>query len=240
MTEEPRRSVPLGVRLFAELAVIILGVLIALTADTWRESQQEAADGQRHLGALRDDMAESVAALRQLRATRDAIEHGLLQLLNVDLATASPDSVSTWMYQGLLRIGGYEPRVAALKDLEATGEVRLLSPEIRLGVAELSQRLGEFRRLEDDLMESQQGLVDPFLVSELPLASVLSAADSLPISARMTSPRDWDPLGSAHARSLMAFKLGLMKIATQRGEDLEEQMLDLLEQIEGRLSEPER
>ena len=48
-------------------------------------------------------------------------------------------------------IGNYEPRVAALRDLEATGEIRLLTPDIRLGLAELDQRLGHFEILEADL-----------------------------------------------------------------------------------------
>ena len=68
-----------------------------------------------------------------------------------------------------------------MRDLEATGEVRLLSPEIRLGLAELGQRLGDFRKLENDLIESQQGLIDPFLVREFPLAAVLREVDAFPV-----------------------------------------------------------
>ena len=51
---------------------------------------------------------------------------------------------------------------------------------------------------------------------------------------------DWEPLTSDHARSLIAFKLSLMKIGTERGSALEEQMLELLGLIEGRVSELDR
>ena len=67
MTPSPGPVLPPSVRLFAEFIVIILGVLIALAADTWRESRQEVADAERHLYALRDDMAESVTTLRSWR-----------------------------------------------------------------------------------------------------------------------------------------------------------------------------
>ena len=240
MTPSPGPVLPPSVRLFAEFIVIILGVLIALAADTWRESRQEVADAERHLYALRDDMAESVTTLRSWRATRDSMEYSLVQLLEMDLSAAPPDAVSARLYQGLFMIGNYEPRLASMRDLEATGEVRLLSPEIRLGLAELGQRLGDFQKLEDDLIESQQGLIDPFLAREFPLAAVLREADALPISARSTTTRDWEPLTSDHARSLMAFKLSLMKIGTERGSALEEQMLELLGLIEDRVSELDR
>ena len=99
----------------------------------------------------------------------------------MDLSVAQPDSVSARLYQRLFMIGNYEPRLASMRDLEATGEVRLLSPEIRLGLAELGQRLGDFRKLENDLIESQQGLIDPFLVREFPLASALREVDAFPV-----------------------------------------------------------
>lgn len=43
MTPSPGPVLSPSVRLLAEFIVIILGVLIALAADTWRESRQQGA-----------------------------------------------------------------------------------------------------------------------------------------------------------------------------------------------------
>ena len=228
--------VPLLARLGAELLIVILGVLIALSADAWLQARNERSDEARHLQALREDFSESLSLLGTWREERETISSALLSLLERDLAEVASDSVGRWIYQGLWNIGTYEPPVTAIRDLETSGELRLLSPEIRRGISEFNRSLGHLEKAEADFMTSQQGLVDPYLVAALNLAPVLAVSDSLLISERLPLRAAWETLATSEARSLMAFKLSLAKIGAGRRERLAEQLEALVTLIDDRLA----
>jgi hypothetical protein len=223
-------------RLGAELLVIILGVMIALSADAWLQARNERSEEARHLQALREDFSESLKLLDAWHDEREVLSSALVSLLERDLDVVPVDSVGLWVYQGLWNIGTYEPRVTALRDLESTGELRLLSTDIRRAISEFNRRLGHLERLELDFIASQQGLVDPYLVTELRLAPILAMSDSLPISERLSAGVTWPELESSEARSLIAFKLSLAKVGTGRRERLAEQLDDLVTLIDDRLA----
>lgn len=222
-------------RVGGELAVIVVGVLIALTADSARESVQERRAERRHLEALHDDLVESVAILEASDSSRQRIFGSLELLLNEDLDAAPADSVSRWVYDGMFQIASFEPRLTALADLENANQLSLLTPSVRRGIAELNRQLVQLGGLEDDFIRSQQGMIDPYLVRATPLTPILAAADSLPVDARLPDPSDWSGLRTREARNAMTFKLSLGKLATTRRVLLREHMVVLQGLISERL-----
>ena len=110
-------------RLFSEFVVIVLGVLIALAADSWRQGLQDRDRLLTHLTALQADLA---ATSRELD---DALEEDSLTLVSVlmvvdDLrigtATGTPGE------RGRFYWSSWEPRVGAVNTLIHTGDISLL------------------------------------------------------------------------------------------------------------------
>ena len=185
--------------------------------------------------ALSEDFTESRTLLIDWQEQRAELSAALLNLMERDLNDVSSDSVGRWIFDGLWEMGAYEPPLTALRDIETSGEIRLLTPEIRRAIAEFNRHLSHHMTVEADFTTSQQGLVDPYLVSRLPLAPILAVSDTLSISERLAPRQDWIALRSDEARSLMAFKLSLANVAKDRGEQLLEQVEFLLRVIDERL-----
>ncbi len=234
---DARRWLRRAPRLGAELAVIVAGVLIALSADAWWDRRQERETEIRHLRALHEDLLGSLALLKESNQGRARLFAALERLAAGDLANASPDSVSGWVHVGLFQLENYEPQLTALVDIQASDQLRVLTPEVRRGIAELSRVIREHGRLQDDVIASQQNLLDPYLVERVPLAEILAVADSLPLSMRLPAEPDWSVLETDQLRNAIAFKLSLGKLATNRRIELERQMVLLRGLVEERLNE---
>lgn len=213
-----------GLRIAGEPAIIVVGILVALTADAWLETRKEREAEVRHLEALQDDIIESIDLLDTSEESRERVFWSLVRLLEDDLDAAPVDSVSRWVYDGMFQIASFEPRLTALADLENADQLTLLTPDVRRGIAELNRYLGELSRIEEDFARSQQGMMDPYLVRETPLAPILAVADSLPLSMRLPARSDWSSLRTTGARNAMAFKLSLGKLVTRYRSDLRARM----------------
>jgi hypothetical protein len=230
-------QLPLFLRVLGELSIIVLGVMIALSADAFLAERAERISEVEHLVALHSDLVQSREILAESEAERVRLLYSLERLLVEDLNSVPADSVSLWVYDGFWIIGTFAPRLSSLRDLQTSGEVSILSADVRIGLAELDQSLDELIDLEDDFARSQQGLLDPYVTERMPLAPILAVADSLPIPDSLSETPDWSSLLTAQARNLMAFKLSLGKIGAQRRQRFRAEMTALMEVLEGRLEE---
>ena len=224
-------------RLSGELIVIVIGVLIALSADAWFDERQERGAEVRHLEALREDIVATQGILAESNEGRDRLSAALVRLSVGDLGAVPPDSASRWVYAGLFSLENFEPRLTALTDLQNSDQLRVLTPDVRRDLAELDRVLDELQRVRDDLITSQQNLLDPYLVANVPLAPVLTLADSLPLATRLPARPDWSALETAQLQNAIAFKLSLIKLDASRRVELAEQLSGLVEVIEARLVE---
>ena len=224
-----------ALRVSGELVVIVVGVLIALSADAWRESLLERRSEARHLRALREDVQESLQLLEESNAGFGALQSSLVRLLDEDLSDAAPDSVSQWVFTGLYQLYLYEPRLTAIRDLETSNQLQILQPAVRAGIAELTRRVAELDGAQADFATSQSGLFDPFLVTATPLASLLNLSADYPVSMSMPHDVDWGPLRTAEAENLIALKLSLARRGTRVRSSVHEQLDSLLSIVEERL-----
>ena len=224
-------------RLGGELLVIVVGVLIALSTDTWIQTQQDRDSEGRHLVALLEDLRETVGALETSNDEREAIFDALTQLAGRDLDTVPPDSISRWVYGGLFLMGSFRPQLTAIRDIQSSDQLRLLTPAIRREIAEVDRATANLDQVEDDFTRSQQALVDPYLVERTPLASILAVADSLPLSPRPLTSADWRNLQTDQLRNAIAFKLSLGRVAAGRRRELSVQLGTLMRGVEARLEE---
>lgn len=224
-----------GFRLGAELLVIVVGVLIALSADAWWDQRQDRQAEVRHLTSLREDLKESLLLLDESDRSRASMMDALAHISSEDLDRVPVDSVAQWVYVGLFSLFNYAPQLTALADLRSSDQLRVLTPEVRRGIADLDRRMADHERLQADLTTSQQGVLDPYLVDHLPLAAILAVADTLPLTVRLAATPDWSSLRSTQLRNAIAFKLSLAKDSGRYRATLAQSMRSVIDLIDERL-----
>lgn len=203
------QPVPVWARLVGELAVIIAGVLIALTADSWIDIRQDVRTEAEHLRALVEEFDESLAALDVAREYKLKQKADLQRLLSSRVRDLDPDSLDAWIYDGVYVTRSYVPVLSALRDLETSGELDVIGdPQIRRGLALLGTRLEVVSTGYDEFLVYHQTVVDPFIATELPAVHLLGERNGLP-SVSGDGP-DWSVLESDRAQGILVFKLSLI------------------------------
>ena len=113
-------------RLFAELVVIVAGVLIALAIDQWRQTTEENSLEQEYLQQLIIDLQ---ATEESVLASEEANDAGGEALRTLVTAFASGDGIEADEITGAIYTMGFNNPVPVLGTLEAlvsTGDLRLV------------------------------------------------------------------------------------------------------------------
>ena len=203
------QPLPVWARLAGELAVIIAGVLIALSADSWIDIRQDRRTEAEHLTALVEEFDESLTALEVAREYKLKQMVDLQRLLSSPIRDLEPDSLDAWIYDGVYVTRSYVPVLSALRDLEDSGELDVIDdPEIRRGLALLGTRLELVSTGYDEFLVYHQTVVDPFIATELPAVHLLGPRNGLR-EVSGDGP-DWSVLDSERARGILVFKLSLI------------------------------
>jgi len=143
------------VRMISESVLIVVSILLALSADAWLDSRNQAArlDGQ--LAALArdfDQMLERVEASHS--AASRAAESGkkLSTLLQQD-ADIDPDLAREWLWH-IIFYEVFSPSSGAYQALVTSGNVELLEDD------ELKRELADFFGSFEDVRASEQLMLD--------------------------------------------------------------------------------
>jgi hypothetical protein len=146
----------IAARFLAEFALIVVGVLVALQVESWRDGRTEAARESEQLAALesdflvnRDRYAETIAD--QERMMKHSAE--LLRLL-ARQTEVSPDSMARLVLYGALSWYEVEPVTGAYDALIASGDIGLIRD------AGLRRELAEFFAELDAGFEDHENLMD--------------------------------------------------------------------------------
>ena len=118
-------------RAIRDVVLIVVGVLIALAANAWREAREEQERAASHLTQLLEDVRENERALRSAieldRATADGMQHLLSALDGV--AAPPRDSLRVWMQRPPIFYSNPRPRLGTVDALIETGDIRLFRDE---------------------------------------------------------------------------------------------------------------
>lgn len=216
-----------------ELVVIIAGVLIALWADGMRQDRADRAAEVEHLESLHVDFETSLVDLDSVLTEHTDQVAALERLLAGHLSGESSDSLGRWVYRGVWMIVQWSPQLSTLRDLQASGDLRVVKDtELRRGLAELDRILGLGAYEHADLTATQQRLVDPFMVARLDLPNLFFGTAPRREGARMATV-----LESEEAKNLIAFKLALTPYELAQRKRAQAHLERLVGLIERRLNE---
>lgn len=116
-------------RLAAEFVVIVVGVLVALAFDQWRETLAEQRQGDFYLEALEGDLRADSTALEAAVVRARAVQASLVrfeEILGMDHVDVDPDSVARFVTSST--VANIDPSFATgtMRGLTASGDSRLL------------------------------------------------------------------------------------------------------------------
>ena len=190
-------------RILVEATAIVASILLAFAIDAWWQDRTERIVEVQYLQALREDLLVSLNILDDAEASQRRQVDYLESLLLANGDTPYSDELRLWIDDGLFNVGTYQPQTSALQDLESSGQTRIIqNPELRRVLASVRQKIDDMNVTNRDFQQSQQTLIDPFLVDNFNLAKLMldRAADS---------KTDLGVLGTSCFQSRVAFKISL-------------------------------
>ncbi len=174
-------------RLAAEFVIIVVGVLVAFAVEDWQAGREQHAEALRLLSAMEVDIAESVADLREARASAAVRKSALVEILRRVGAPLPP--TDEWMPLGDapldgitgIGVGGFEvappydtrdlltliiyaqvfdARTVAYDEFRATGALASLPSEARADIAGFYGRMLDFAESNQFIRDQGRALED--------------------------------------------------------------------------------
>lgn len=220
----------------AEILVIALGIILAISAESLWQDRSNRQEEVKYLIALSEDFSESLELLEDRVSRQDDSTKACLSLLDGKAQIAEPIQVREWIRVCLYFGAYYEPQLNALKDLEQSGKMDLLqNANLRRKLASLLQKFGHFEIFLSSYVRTQENLIDSYLVDHFDLVSILNI-DSQTVEDQSV-PLAIDPtiFNEIDMRSRIALKLSLRRAMQRHQADLRTQFEELIEKIQSQL-----
>lgn len=216
-------------RILVEAAAIVASILLAFAIDAWWQDRKEDIVEIQYLRALREDLHRSLQLLDESEAQQRRQVSYLESLLLTDADTPYSDELRRWLDEGLFVVGSYAPQLSALTELESSGQVQIIrNKDLRRALATTRQRIDRMEARQRDFQQSQQMLMDPFLVDNFNLSALLPD--------RITAHEpDLSMLGTSDFQSRVAFKISLRSWVSRSQDEVRAAFTEALQLIEAEL-----
>jgi hypothetical protein len=213
-------------RVVVEATAIVASILIAFAIDAWWQDRTERIIEVNYLQALQDDLLRSLEFLNEDEAVQQRQVEYLESLLSTNSDTHYSDELRRWIDDGLFDVGTYQPQISALRDLESSGQTKIIrNPDIRRALASARQKIDSLEATQRDFQQSQQTLIDPFLVNNLNLSHLM-------LDRSANNETELSVLGTSDFQSRVAFKISLRGIVSDSQSEVREAFEEALELIE--------
>jgi len=212
-------------RLAAELAVIVVGVLIALWADSQVAERADRRIEANRVAALRENVEATRERLDQELEQTESARAALTEIARADDARAIARR-SDLVLSGLLYGPMFTPEMNVYLDLKSSGDLALLrSADLRQSLARMDATFEQLSTLQSDLMLVQQLNIDPFVIRELDLGTTFGPYLGLEDLPAAPGEPNFD---LRTMRNLALFKLDFVEQLTA----LYRESLEVLDEVE--------
>jgi len=198
----------LFLRLSAEFAIVVLGVTIALWADSWVANRGDREEEIARLHALQDNVTETLEDLRDERDNAvDAA--GALRQLTSQLELPA-EQLRLLLRFGFLYGATFSPELNVYDDLKNSGELALLTNrDLRRSLATMDSRLEVLEMAQSDLTSVQQLEIDSYAMDHTNLR--LFFGDDVGLDwVAVDKEHDFKFISDIHFQNRILFKLDLV------------------------------
>ncbi|WP_295559325.1 hypothetical protein [uncultured Hyphomicrobium sp.] len=165
----------LAIRSLQEIAIIIIGILIALAVNDWWTNRVDRAEEQSILESIHDDVD---ATLKLIQDTRSRVETDLrkLTILSAGSAGEAGRYDAERMAEALHSLWDVPPLAmltSTHKELQTSGRLRLIAdPKVRRLLAHFQQKY-EFASLTyNDAFQHQHLKLDPYVLGNIQMSQL--------------------------------------------------------------------
>ena len=235
MTVDGKRWKEMAVKAAAELAIVVVGVTLALWADDWVSERESRSLEQARLRALADNVDQTLIEIRRdLDAAVDAAD-ALRRLITEE--HLPPEEQIDLVRYGLLYGPEFSPELNVYDDLKNSGELALLTnPELRRWLARLDSSLELLELAQADFTGMQHLQIDSFAVDHIDLPAIYSNYFGLDLQAADESAL-LEVIRNPRFRNRMMLKLDLTTYVDGRFRDTEEVLINVQSLIKIQLDE---
>ncbi len=210
----------------AELALIVIGVTIALWADAWMGDRQDSHRENARLRALYTDTEETLVAISAARRDVSDAAVALRNILSLQPPYEPHNETLKLLRHGLLFGLAFHPEMSVYDDLKSSGELALLTnPVLRQTLSSMEAGLEQLRLTQADLTTVQQLNIDSYMVDHMELISFYGELTGLQ-QTEAGLPADLGFVDDREFRNRVLLKLDLV---TQLEAVLQEAELRVLE-----------
>lgn len=167
-------------RAAGELALIVIGVTIALWADTLVDERNDRSREQTRLAALLEDAVDTLAALESARDNASGAAKALRQIVDLEPPFEPDGPVIELLRHGLLYGSDFHAEMPVYSDLKSSGELALLTnSELRQALSRMDSGLERLQLAQADLTTVQQLNIDSYMVDHIELRAFYGRSTGL-------------------------------------------------------------
>lgn len=156
----------------AEVALIVIGITIALWADSWVGERRDAQRETMRLTALHADTEKTLAAISIVRDDASNAAIALRKILELQPPYEPEKETLDLLRHGLLFGSIFHAEMSVYDDLKNSGELSLLTdPSLRRLLSSMEAGLEQLRLMQADLTTVQQLNIDSYMVDHMDLVS---------------------------------------------------------------------
>lgn len=153
-----------------EVALVVIGILLAVQIDGWIQDRQDTRRAQEYMVRIRADLERDTAAMRNTMRDID-LSRAALDSVRAVMAGEGPAQLTRdWLSVGLLYVFDFVPETSTFEELKAAGAFAVLP-------AEFAGRLVGYHNFLDNVVLSNaegptaysRGVVGPHLYARYPL-----------------------------------------------------------------------
>jgi len=232
-------------KLGVELAVIIVGVLIALWTNEWWAERGDRAAEVEILSSMLEDVRASQTLLHEYVNEQEEVLSDLRTVLGDSgeyFEDANGPELAKTLYSALWNSPPLDLQMSVYEEIKGAGRLALIrSAELRRSLAEYDASVSMLRRTRDDLMQHQQTKVDVYAIENFQMSQfanfLLDENDEVVLSSRNTIDHR-ALIGEMKFQNLVLTKYAILQIGHRRITGLQT-LLNRIENLLTRSLSPE-
>ena len=229
----------LFLRLLAEFTVIVLGVLVALGADSWLADRESAKREVELLRSLATDLRGSLADLEEDQDQTREREATLEWLLNVavDSGALIPADSLISLTRAVNWTESYYPRLRTYETMIATGTFDLISDgDIRLALSDVKAETEEYQDYRNQATQQWNDVYSVIWIEKTGVHPLPREGTPRPVRGAFSAETMTSAMRDEFFRGVVDRRRIFLFYVTANGDELTAAMSRALELIEDELS----
>ena len=224
----------------SELLIVVVGILIALALNNWRENSLNNNREQFYLKSLKTDFEQSLASLNEIYSQNLNSYNNVKALLDVignGNTNLSNDSLKSFFKKNLFGFNRFVPASGTYKEIISTGSLQILRDDkLRIALSSWDDMILRNRQLEDVMFWQYHLLNIPYLNKHIARAD-FAGKYYLPVPERKDKTDYKKLFTDTEFENILVNRLGALSEANEYIEYMIDQVKQIIELLDKDIKE---